>query len=174
MWLGLAPLHPHPSPKSAPESFLTGGSGGTVPSTPLTQGDRGWAVSTTRTIPPALFLGLCHGCQFPSPSAAPRGHPALPAALAQPCLRSLQRRLQGCLRQCAALSVPHSPLLWAAFPPQLLPLPSALPSFGIGGARVCGHFAPLLMLEGPQGRLRGSWPSRESGTRAENAFPGLA
>lgn len=75
-------LHPHPSPKSAPESFLTVGSGGVVPSAPLTQGDGGWAVFTPRASPLALFPGLCRILLVPLTGAAPRGHPVVPAALA--------------------------------------------------------------------------------------------
>lgn len=143
-------------------------------SAPLTEGNRGWAVSTTRSIPLALSPGLCCGCAgSPHLVQLLGGILWCPLPWHSPALGYSPGR-GGCRdASCSVLpSLPHSPLLWAAFPPQLLPLPSALPSFGTDGARGCGPLAPILMLEGLQGRLRGSWPSREGGTRSKNTIVG--
>ena len=124
-WLGLAPLHPHPSPKSALESSPTAGSGGTVPSAALTLGDgagpcpppapsrrlhsQGSAMAVPVPLTRCSSSGASCGACCPG-TALPRVAHLVGGTA---CLRG---RLQGCPLQCAALSVSRSPLLCAAFP----------------------------------------------------------
>lgn len=142
-WLGLAPLHPHPSAKSVPESFLTAGSGRTVPSAPLTQGDGGWAMSTSCSIPTAPSPGLW-GSQVPLARCSSSGASSCPGTALPWVTRlaggvvCLQGRLQGCLLQCAALCIPQ--------PSALGSFSSLAPALALSIAQLWYRWCPWLWL----------------------------